>query len=135
MSAAELVTTTYGLTLVAKMIAGLAAFGFGVRHTLLLTPRRGAGLGGPVRLARSVPFEVGTMLIVLWAAAGLGATAPATSATATGPPQLATTPWAPALEVAALVLALGLALAVTARLLVAAHRRRALARAAAAADR
>jgi hypothetical protein len=30
-----------------------------------------------VKLARSVPFEVGTMLVVLWGAAALGATAPA----------------------------------------------------------
>ena len=76
-SAAQLTTTTYGLTLVAKLIAGAAALAFGVRHTLLLTPPRGGGVGGPVKLARSVPFEVGAMLVVLWGAAALGATAPA----------------------------------------------------------
>ena len=76
-SAAQLTTTTYGLTLVAKLIAGAAAIGFGVRHTLLLSPPRGGGVGGPVKLARSVPFEVGAMLVVLWGAAALGATAPA----------------------------------------------------------
>jgi copper transport protein len=76
-SPAQLVTTSYGLTLVAKLIAGAAAIGFGIRHTLLLTPRRGRGLGGTVKLERSVPFEVGTMLVVLWGAAALGATAPA----------------------------------------------------------
>jgi len=75
-SAAALITTTYGLTLLAKMIAGAAALAFGIRHTLLLSPPRGAGVGSPVRLARSIPFEVGTMLVVLWAAAALGATAP-----------------------------------------------------------
>jgi copper transport protein len=80
-SAATLITTTYGLTLLAKMIAGAAALAFGIRHTLLLTPPRGAGVGGPVRVARSVPFEVGTMLVVLWTAAALGATAPATTGT------------------------------------------------------
>ncbi|TMC05604.1 MAG: hypothetical protein E6J41_21530 [Chloroflexi bacterium] len=76
-SASQLTTTTYGLTLVAKLIAGAAAFGFGIRHTLLLSPPRGGGVGGPVKLARSVPFEVGAMLVVLWGAAALGATAPA----------------------------------------------------------
>jgi copper transport protein len=76
-SASQLTTTTYGLTLVAKLIAGAAAIGFGVRHTLLLSPPRGGGVGGPVKLARSVPFEVGAMLVVLWGAAALGATAPA----------------------------------------------------------
>jgi len=76
-SAAQLTTTTYGLTLVAKLIAGAAALAFGVRHALLLTPPRGGGVGGPVKLARSVPFEVGAMLVVLWGAAALGATAPA----------------------------------------------------------
>jgi copper transport protein len=76
-SASQLTTTTYGLTLVAKLIAGAAAIGFGIRHTLLLSPPRGGGLGGPVKLARSVPFEVGAMLVVLWGAAALGATAPA----------------------------------------------------------
>jgi copper transport protein len=80
-SAATLITTTYGLTLLAKMIAGAAALAFGIRHTLLLSPPRGAGVGGPVRLARSVPFEVGTMLVVLWTAAALGATAPSTAGT------------------------------------------------------
>lgn len=76
-SASQLTTTTYGLTLVAKLIAGAAAIGFGIRHTLLLSPPRGGGVGGPVKLARSVPFEVGAMLVVLWGAAALGATAPA----------------------------------------------------------
>lgn len=76
-SASQLTTTTYGLTLVAKLIAGAAALGFGIRHTLLLSPPRGGGVGGPVKLARSVPFEVGAMLVVLWGAAALGATAPA----------------------------------------------------------
>jgi copper transport protein len=76
-SASQLTTTTYGLTLVAKLIAGGAAIGFGIRHTLLLSPPRGGGVGGPVKLARSVPFEVGAMLVVLWGAAALGATAPA----------------------------------------------------------
>jgi copper transport protein len=127
---AELLTTTYGLTLVAKMIAGVAAIGFGIRHMLLLTPRRGAGLGGPVRLARSVPFEVAAMLVVLWAAAGLGATAPATTPT-NGAPELATTSWAPALETAAMVTVMVLAGTTGVRLLVG-YRRRALARAAAA---
>jgi copper transport protein len=82
-SAAQLLTTTYGLTLVAKLIAGAAALGFGVRHILLLSPPRGGGVGGPVKLAGSVPFEVGAMLVVLWGAAALGATAPAPVATAT----------------------------------------------------
>jgi copper transport protein len=90
-SAAQLVTTTYGLTLVAKLIAGGAAFGFGIRHTLLLSPPRGGGVGGPVKLARSVPFEVGAMLVVLWGAAALGATAPA-------PPVDATPSVGPALQ-------------------------------------
>jgi copper transport protein len=76
-SASELVTTSYGLTLVAKLIAGAAAIGFGIRHVLLLSPPRGGGVGGTVKLARSVPFEVGAMLVVLWGAAALGATAPA----------------------------------------------------------
>ncbi|HXM58821.1 MAG TPA: copper resistance protein CopC [Candidatus Dormibacteraeota bacterium] len=82
-SAAQLITTNYGLTLVAKLIAGAAALAFGVRHSLLLSPPRGGGVGGPVKLARSVPFEVGTMLVVLWGAAALGATAPAPMPTAT----------------------------------------------------
>lgn len=88
-SPAQLVTTTYGLTLVAKLIAGAAALGFGVRHTLLLSPPRGGGVGGPVRLARSVPFEVGAMLVVLWGAAALGATAPAPVVTDTSTAGLA----------------------------------------------
>jgi hypothetical protein len=76
-SPAQLTTTQYGLTLVAKLIAGAMAIGFGVRHVLLLSPPRGGGVGGPVKLARSVPIEVGAMLVVLWGAATLGATAPA----------------------------------------------------------
>jgi copper transport protein len=88
-SASQLVTTSYGLTLVAKLIAGAAALGFGVRHTLLLTPPRGGGVGGPVKLARSVPFEVGAMLVVLWGAAALGSTAPAPHTTATATASLA----------------------------------------------
>lgn len=88
-SAAQLITTTYGLTLVAKLIAGAAALSFGVRHVLLLSPPRGRGLGGPVKLARSVPFEVGAMLVVLWGAAALGATAPAPVVTAASPAGLA----------------------------------------------
>jgi hypothetical protein len=127
---AELLTTAYGLTLVAKLIAGVAAIGFGIRHAVLLTPRRGAGLGGPVRLARSVPFEVAAMLVVLWAAAGLGATAPAMTATS-GAHELASTSWAPALEMAAMITAMALAGTTGVRLLVG-YRRRALARAAAA---
>jgi copper transport protein len=93
-SASQLTTTTYGLTLVAKLIAGAAAMGFGVRHTFLLSPLRGGGVGGPVKLARSVPFEVGAMLVVLWGAAALGATAPAPpagAATSAGPALLADT--------------------------------------------
>jgi putative copper export protein len=84
-SASQLTTTTYGLTLVAKLIAGAAAIGFGIRHTFLLSPPRGGGIGGPVKLARSVPFEVGAMLVVLWGAAALGATAPAPPAGSAGP--------------------------------------------------
>jgi hypothetical protein len=38
-----------------------------------------------VKLARSVPFEVGAMLVVLWGAAALGATAPAPPAGSAGP--------------------------------------------------
>lgn len=78
-SPASLLSTAYGLTLLAKLAACAVALAVGLRHTLLLSPRPGAGAPWPGRLASSLPFEVAAMLVVLWGAAALGATAPATA--------------------------------------------------------
>jgi len=81
-SPASLLSTAYGLTLLAKLAACAVALAVGLRHTLLLSPRPGAGALWPGRLASSLPFEVAAMLVVLWGAAALGATAPATAGVA-----------------------------------------------------
>jgi copper transport protein len=78
-----LVTSTYGWTLIAKGIAVVTVMAIGLRHSRLLG-RYGGRPAGPgegdaavVPLSRSLALEVAGMLIVLWGAAALGATAPA----------------------------------------------------------
>jgi copper transport protein len=63
----ELITTTYGWTLIAKVLAVAVVLVAGLRNSRLAVPPR----AGPLA------FEVGAMLIVLWGAAALGATPPA----------------------------------------------------------
>jgi copper transport protein len=64
-----LITSTYGWTLIAKVLAVAVVMVAGLRHS------RAGGLP-PLP---SLSFELGAMLIVLWGAAALGATAPATA--------------------------------------------------------
>jgi copper transport protein len=80
-----LVTSTYGWTLIAKVIAVVAVLAIGLRHSRLLGRDRGSpaapGEVGEMPLRRSLAFEVAGMLVVLWGAAALGATAPASGQT------------------------------------------------------
>jgi copper transport protein len=73
-----LITTTYGWTLIAKVIAVAVVMVIGLRHSRL------DGLP-PIR---SLAYEVGAMLIVLWGAAALAATAPAPVQTAQAAPSV-----------------------------------------------
>jgi copper transport protein len=119
-----LLSTTYGLTLAAKLVAGVAAVTFGLGHTLLLHPVAGRALG-PSRLSWSVPFEVGAMLVVLWGAGALGATPPAGAEPAGPPSGLPDVEWGPALDTMAMVLAVALIAWVVASVVVSTKRRRA----------
>jgi copper transport protein len=62
-----LITTTYGWTLIAKVVAVAVVMVIGLRHSRL----------GGLPPVRSLVYEVAAMLIVLWGAAALAATAPA----------------------------------------------------------
>jgi copper transport protein len=63
----ELITTTYGWTLIAKILAVAVVLVAGLRNSR----------AGGTPKAGPLAFEVGAMLIVLWGAAALGATPPA----------------------------------------------------------
>jgi hypothetical protein len=70
-------TTTYGWTLIAKVVAVVVALVLGLRHNLLF--RLPAPETVAPALRGSLVFELSTMLVVLWGAAALEATAPAST--------------------------------------------------------
>jgi copper transport protein len=74
LSVNALLTTTYGWTLIVKVATGVVALWIALRTTLALRRRReGSQLSG------SLVFEVAALVVVLWGAAALGATPPASA--------------------------------------------------------